>query len=60
MLAGLGSRAALHVVEDPDHSFDLPPGSEKLKADTLAEVASATADWMREQLRAVESPPLRL
>ena len=51
VLAGLGTHAALHVVEGADHSFDLPLGSEKLKADMLAEAASVTAKWMRGQLQ---------
>ena len=51
VLVGLGTHAALHVVEGADDSFDLPLGSEKLKADTLAEAASVTAKGMRGQLQ---------
>ncbi len=43
VLNGLGTRADLHVIEGADHSYDLPPGTGKMKADTLAEVASVSA-----------------
>ena len=44
-----GTHADLHVIEGADHSYDLPPGTGKTKSDTLAEVASVTAAWMRKQ-----------
>ena len=50
VLDELGDRATLHVVEDADHDYDLPPGSNRNRADALSEVASMTAAWMRKQL----------
>ena len=50
VLDELGGRATLHVVEDADHDYDLPAGSSRNRADALAEVASVTAAWIRNQL----------
>lgn len=50
VLDDLGSRATLHVVHDADHDYDLPAGSSKTRSDTLSEVASVTAAWIRKQL----------
>ena len=52
VLDELGDRASLHVIEGADHFYDLPAGSGRSRLDTLAEVASVTAGWMREQLQA--------
>ena len=50
VLDGLGCRATLHVVEGADHFYDLPIESGRTRVDTLAEVASVTAAWIRRQL----------
>ena len=50
VLDELGDRATLHVVEDADHDYDLPPGSNRDQLDALSEVASVTAAWIRRQL----------
>ncbi len=50
VLDGLGDRATLHVVQDADHDYDLPPDSNRNRSDALSEVASVTAAWIRTQL----------
>ena len=50
VLDELGNRATLHVVEDADHDYDLPPDPNRNSADALSEVASVTAAWIRKQL----------
>ena len=50
VLDDLGYRATLHVVQDADHDYDLPPDSNKTRSDALSEVASVTAAWIRKQL----------
>ena len=50
VLARLGGSASLHVVEGADHSYDLPDGTVDEGRDVLAEVASVTAEWIRERL----------
>ena len=47
----LGNRATLHVVQGADHFYDLPTGSNRTRLDALLEVASATATWIRRQLK---------
>ena len=51
VLDELGNRATLHVIEGADHSYDLPTGSNRTRLDALSEVASATATWIRRQLK---------
>ena len=51
VLDGLGNRATLHVIEAADHFYDLPAGSNRTRLDALSDVASATATWIREQLK---------
>ena len=51
VLDELGNRATLHVVDDANHSYDLPAGSNRTRLDVLSEVASATATWIRGQLK---------
>ena len=46
----LATRATLHVIEDADHFYDMPAGSDRTRSDALSEVASVTARWMRRQL----------
>jgi predicted alpha/beta-hydrolase family hydrolase len=43
--ADLGSRASLHTIENADHSFHVPKGSERTDADVLCELAQTTASW---------------
>ena len=50
VLDGLGDRATLHVVQDADHDYDLPPDSNRNRSDALSEVAAVTAAWIRTQL----------
>ncbi len=50
VLDKLGDRATLHVVQDADHDYDLPAGSNNTTSDALSEVASVTATWIRKQL----------
>jgi predicted alpha/beta-hydrolase family hydrolase len=45
LCAGLGPRAALHVVEGGDHSFRLPKRSGRSDADALDELAAVTDAW---------------
>jgi predicted alpha/beta-hydrolase family hydrolase len=42
---GLGPRAALHVVEDADHSFRLPARSARTTEEALVELAEAVRGW---------------
>ena len=51
LLEVFGNRATLHVIEDADHSYDLPPNSARTQMDAIAEAASVTANWMRAQLK---------
>jgi len=45
-IAGLGSRAALALFDDADHSFHVPARSGRKDVDVLAAILDATADWM--------------
>lgn len=45
VLDGLGEKAALHVVEGGDHSFNTLKRMGRDPADVLAEIARKTADW---------------
>ena len=45
ILAKLGSRATLHVIDGVDHSFHVPKKSGKTDADILAELAETTSSW---------------
>ena len=47
VVAGLGDRAKLHVVEHADHSFKVAAKSGRTGADAEAEVLDALAEWMR-------------
>lgn len=44
------SNPTLHVIQDADHSFNLPPHSTKTQQDAIEEAASATATWIQIQL----------
>jgi predicted alpha/beta-hydrolase family hydrolase len=43
--AGLGERAALHLVPDADHGFHVPKRSGRTDDDVLAELAGTVAQW---------------
>ena len=45
-----GPRAALHVVEDADHSFNVPKRSGRTAAGVIAALAARTAEWVRDVL----------
>ena len=69
VLEGLGNNANLHVVEGPNHDYGtsgMSDGSEDAEKDTLCEVASVTAAWIRGRLTLADrrsdgaAPPTRL
>jgi predicted alpha/beta-hydrolase family hydrolase len=45
IVAKLGSRATLHVIDGADHSFHVPKKSGKTDTDILAELAETTSSW---------------
>ena len=45
-IASLGDRAALHRVEDADHSFHVPARTGRKDAQVLAEILDVARDWM--------------
>jgi predicted alpha/beta-hydrolase family hydrolase len=45
ILARLGSRATLHVIDGADHSFHVPKKSGKTDTDILAELAETISSW---------------
>lgn len=47
VVAGLGDRATLHVVEHADHSFKVAKASGRTEADAEAEALDALANWMK-------------
>jgi predicted alpha/beta-hydrolase family hydrolase len=47
ILAKLGTRATLHVIEGADHSFHVLKGSGKTDKDVLKELAQSASDWMK-------------
>jgi hypothetical protein len=46
VVAELGARAALHIVEHANHSFKVAKASGRTAADTEAEALDALANWM--------------
>ncbi len=48
VIASLGERATLHVVEGGDHSFHMLKRSGRSDTDALDEIAGMTASWARE------------
>jgi uncharacterized protein len=46
VVAGLGMRATLHVVEGADHGFAVLKRSGRTPADVIAELADGMASWM--------------
>jgi predicted alpha/beta-hydrolase family hydrolase len=45
VVAGLGRRAALHLVDDADHSFHVPARTGRKDADVMREIMEALATW---------------
>lgn len=45
VVAGLGDRATLHLIDEGDHSFKVPKRTGKTEADVMQELAEATATW---------------
>ena len=45
VVAGLGSRATLHLIEGADHSFHLPKSSGRTDSDVLQELAQTFSSW---------------
>jgi uncharacterized protein len=48
ILAKLGPRATLHLIEGADHSFHVPKKSGKTDAEILVELANVTVSWADE------------
>jgi predicted alpha/beta-hydrolase family hydrolase len=46
VVASLGERATLHLVEDADHGLRVPVKSGRTNADAQVEALDATAEWM--------------
>jgi predicted alpha/beta-hydrolase family hydrolase len=46
IIAALGARATLHVVEGADHGYDVLVRSGRTHYDVIAELADAIADWI--------------
>jgi hypothetical protein len=46
VVAGLGDRATLHLIEDADHSFHVPARTGRKDAEVLAGVLGVAAEWM--------------
>jgi predicted alpha/beta-hydrolase family hydrolase len=53
VVARLGRRARLHLVQHADHGFDVLVRSGRARADVIAEIAGAVAAWMA---RAISAP----
>lgn len=53
VVAALGDRARLHVVDGADHGFHVLKRSGRDDAEVLDELASVSADWMRNVHRTV-------
>lgn len=49
VVAGLGERATLHLVEHADHSFKVAAKSGRTAAEAEGEALDALADWMQRQ-----------
>ncbi len=47
VVAGLGARAALHVVDGADHGFGVLKRSGRSGAEVMSDLATVTADWMK-------------
>ena len=51
VVAGLGDRATLKLIDGADHSFHVPAKSGRKEADVLAEALDAVAAWMTREAR---------
>jgi predicted alpha/beta-hydrolase family hydrolase len=49
VVTGLGDRATLHLVEEGDHSFNVPKRAGKTEAHVMNELAVAFSDWAARQ-----------
>jgi predicted alpha/beta-hydrolase family hydrolase len=45
VVSGLGARATLHLIEEGDHSFNVPKRTGKTDADVMAELANTIQQW---------------
>jgi hypothetical protein len=52
LVASLGPRAPLHLVENADHSFHVPVKSGRKDSDVMEEILDAMAAWVAQILRA--------
>jgi uncharacterized protein len=59
VVAGLGDRATLHVVEGGDHSFGVLKRSGRSEDEVMAELGDVTAGWITEQANARGQPTAR-
>jgi hypothetical protein len=50
VVAALGERATLHIVDGADHGFSVLVRSGRRDPDVIEELARVTAAWMRERL----------
>jgi hypothetical protein len=51
VVAGLGKRAKLHLVDQADHSFHVPARSGRKDPEVLDEILDIAAAWMAAQAR---------
>jgi hypothetical protein len=47
VVAGLGPRATLHVIEGGDHSFNVPKSVSRSRGPVMPELADTISDWAR-------------
>jgi hypothetical protein len=59
VVAALGRRARLHLVEGADHGFDVLVRSGRTQAEVLEEIATTIATWMAGALRSTRKKPAR-
>jgi hypothetical protein len=45
----LGARAALHIIDEADHSFHVPRRSGRTDEDVIDEAAAIVADWLNKR-----------
>ena len=50
VVAGLGKRAKLHLVDHADHSFHVPVRTGRKDAEVLDEIFDVARDWMIRQI----------
>jgi predicted alpha/beta-hydrolase family hydrolase len=50
VVAGLGARATLALIEEADHSFHVPAKSGRKDADVMAEILDLAAAWMLQRV----------